>query len=197
MKSLLTILLFLAASGVSLAQPMHSLPTVDNRINFSEVVPVDGASKDELYSRTKLWFADAFKSSSDVLQLDDKSGGILLGKGIIKQEAGGNNGFAARPTVVKTWRFTIKIQLKDGRYKVDIYDIDYSFEQPEHSHLPGMRPSTHNLDTLFSDRKMYNKDGTLKKGAPTNIANWTNGIFTDLLASIRSALDQAIVVDDF
>jgi hypothetical protein len=197
MKNLLAILMLLTVSMPSIAQPTHPLPTVDGKITFSEVVHVEGTSKDELYARARLWFAEAFRSANDVLQLDDKNGGVLLGKGVIKQETGGNNAFSSGPSVVKTWRFTIKIQLRDGRYKVDVYDIDYSFEQPEYNHMPGFRPSNHNLDTLFSDKKMYDRDGNLKEGAPLNIANWTNETFSALLESIRKTLSQKVTVDDF
>lgn len=122
---------------------------------------------------------------------------MLLGKGVIRQETGGRNAFASEPDVVKTWRFTIKLQLRDGRYKVDIYDFDYSFEQPAYSHMPGLKPTTRNLDTFYSDRKTYKKDGTLQRGAPTNIANWTNETFIAMLANIKSAMAREVAADDF
>lgn len=196
MKFLITMLL-LMASVPSLGQTTHTLPIVDGKITFSEVVHVEGAGKDELYSRARLWIADAFRSSNDVLQLDDRDGGMLLAKGMLKQETGGNNAISSGPSVVKTWMFTVKIQLRDGRYKVDVYDIDYSFEQPQYSHMAGFRPTTHRLDTLFSDRKMYDRSGNLKEGAPMNIAHWTNEAFTGLLASIRNSLSEDIAKDDF
>lgn len=58
-------------------------------------------------------------------------------------------------------------------------------------------PNQHNPDTLFSDRKMYNKNGTLKGGAPMNIANWTNETFIAMLANIKSALGREVTADDF
>jgi hypothetical protein len=99
--------------------------------------------------------------------------------------------------VVKTWRFTIKVQLKDGRYKAELYDIDYTFEQPAHSHKPFFRPTTHRLDVLFTDPKLYGKDGALKRGAPVNIATWTREAFEAVLSDLQRALSEDVGVDDF
>lgn len=47
-------------------------------ISFSEVITVDSSlKKNELYSRLKTWFAEAFKSSQDVIQLDDRESGKI------------------------------------------------------------------------------------------------------------------------
>jgi hypothetical protein len=193
MKDLLAIIAIFA-SGLCFGQSGHTLPSVDGKINFNEVVFVDGASKDDLYSRAKLWFADAFKSSNYVIQLDDRENGVILGKGTLRIEEPGS---MTRPTVVKTWGFTIKVQVREGRYKAELYGIDYRFEQPEHSHRPGMAANTYNLDALFADRKMYGRNGELRDGAPENIARWTKRSFTGILASINGAMTVEATVDDF
>jgi hypothetical protein len=92
--------------AASWGQSASTLPTVDDKINFSAVVPVEGATKDELYARTKLWFANAFTSANDVIQLDDPERGIVLGKGSVERAEGGAYP-RGEPSVVKTWRFTI------------------------------------------------------------------------------------------
>ena len=188
MKQLITIVTLLTVHIYSIGQSRHPLPTVDNKITYTEVVTVDSVKKDELYAKTKLWFADVFKSSKDVIQLDDKENGIVLGKGNIQKRESG-----LQP-VIKTWRFTVKIQLKDGKYKADIYDIDYTFEMPGNN--IGAKPTDINLDSYFLDQRIYKKDGTLKDVA-LKFANETNDNFNSLLASIKKSLTEKIKKDDF
>lgn len=202
MKKLIFVFILLGANFTACAQPPIPFPTVDGRINFSEIVPVDGASKDDLYARTKIWFADTFKSSNDVIQLDDKDNGVIIGRGKIVEKE-------------KKWDFTVKVQVKDQRFKVEFYDIYYTFEQ-DVSHLSrGVRSVlsaagtvTHfNLDERFSnatpacspgkDCRMYDKDGNLKEGFPTNLVTWTNSNFASMLESIKEKLSKRAVVDDF
>lgn len=196
MNKLLGIIFLLSASGSSVGQPTIPLPTVDGKINYTEVVAVDGAKKDELYTKAKLWLANTFGSSDGVI-LDDRESGVIIGKGVVEikeNEVGVRTMFPAQ-RVDKTWNFTIKIQLKDDRYKVDMYDIEYTYAMPENN--IGHVSIPRNLDKLFHDKKMYKKDGSLKEGAPSNIAGWTNQNFKALLGSLKSALTEKVVLDDF
>lgn len=188
MNRIIALLILCTASISSMGQFKHPLPTVDNEINFNDVVTVDSVRKDELYARTKLWFADAFKSSKDVIQLDDRENGIVLGKGAIQRREGGLS------NVVKTWRFTVKIQIKDGKYKANIYNIDYTFEMPGNN--IGAGPSNIDLNSYFNDSRIYKKDGSLKDVA-LKFANETNDIFNTLLSSIKKSLSKKIEKDEF
>lgn len=98
-------------------QPIPFDPAT-GRILYTEVVPVADASQAELYARAKLWFADTFKATKNVVQADDKEVGILQGTAF--QEIAVMDGGV--PVAVKLW-YTIKIALKDGRYKYDINDL--------------------------------------------------------------------------
>lgn len=199
MKNTLAILILLVVGNAAFAQYANPFPLVDGRIDFSEVVSVEAANKDELYARAKLWFADSFNSSNHVIQLDDKDNGIVLGKGtIIEQDRNGK----------KTWEFTIKIQLKEGRYKAEFYDISYKFEADLSRLSPSVRRSLEpesvtyfDLDTRYADRtskkSMYDRNGNLKEGFPTNVTNWTNEKFISLLASIKKKLSEGVALDDF
>lgn len=95
---------------------------VDNNggIYYSEVVKVDSLSKLDLYLRSKVFFANSFKSANSVIQMDDKEEAIIIGKGTVKIYIG--SGFGAVPS---TMNFTLKIQSREGRYKYEIYNISY------------------------------------------------------------------------
>lgn len=88
--------------------------------NYTGVVQADSMSAKSLQSRAKLFVAEAFKSAKDVTQMDDPDGGIIMVKGtmapVIKAPLLGHieYGYVS---------FTIKIQVKDGRYKYTFSDF--------------------------------------------------------------------------
>jgi hypothetical protein len=82
---------------------------------FTEVVD-QTASKNDLYLRGKMFFAKAFKSANDVIQLDDKESGTTVGKGLSEIYV-----FNGMMDMKIQLHYTIKIQSKDNRYK---YSID-------------------------------------------------------------------------
>ena len=51
-------------------------------LTYSEVIQVDGVSKDELYNRAKQWFVATYGDATKVIQNEDKESGIITGKAI-------------------------------------------------------------------------------------------------------------------
>ncbi len=86
-------------------------------IIFSEVVPVEGVSKEELYNRAKIWFTTSYNSANDVLQMDDKENGQIIGKAVITYNSSLYN---ASEHFDGSINYTIKVLIKDGRYKYEI-----------------------------------------------------------------------------
>lgn len=100
---------------------LNILPLVDGLVTYTGVIRVDSISKDELYGRAKRWFITTYKSPKDVIELDDKEDGEIIGKGTIR--------------IVYYFRdpyidHTISIATKDNRFKYIITDLTYS----ENSH---------------------------------------------------------------
>lgn len=93
------------------------------RISYAEVVLVDSSiSKNELYSRGREWFAKAYKSSTDVIQMDDKESGKIVGKALMQvyhKALGGNykSGYI---------NYTISLYFKDGRYKYEVTNFHHT-----------------------------------------------------------------------
>ena len=92
-----------------------------DKLTYTEVVKVDTLlKKDELYARARLWFVKIFVNAKNVLQIQDKESGELVGKGAIKY----NNTILGTKTVVDGWiRFTVNITIKDGKYKYEFTDF--------------------------------------------------------------------------
>lgn len=131
-----TKLLFLALilSEISYAQEdklLDILPIKDGKVNYTSVVSVDSASKDQLYTRAKRWFAEAFKSAQDVIQLDDKESGEIIGKGAYQTSYQAT--FAMSLT---TWvNFKVNISVKDEKYKYEITSFTVKYIKPSGSSI--------------------------------------------------------------
>ena len=101
-------------------------------------------------------------------------------------------GFGGQP-LEKTWSFTLKIQIKEGRYKIDLYDINYSFFQPG----AGMPRYDMVFDDYYSDESNFKKDGTIKRRAARNIATGAANLFAGLSADLEKVMRQQVSKDDF
>lgn len=124
MKKLVLLISIMMLNLVAFAQDnskygVGSMPLVDGKVVFSEVVPVEGVTADQLYTRAKMAVVEMFKSANDVIQLDDKENGVLIVKGansfVYKV-----NAFDEGTGYVK---FALKIYLKDEKYKIEISGI--------------------------------------------------------------------------
>lgn len=122
---------------------------------FTEIVTVDSSSKDELYLNASSFFANQFKSANHVIQLQDKQAGVLIGKGTGKIY----NDEDAVMTTVYNFNFTMRITVKDNRYKYEIYGISF-FTQPALPYYPnGVQFSQHDM---FDSTVYYKSNGKPK-----------------------------------
>lgn len=90
---------------------------------FSRVVQEEGYDKKTLYKASKLCIIELFNSAKDVIQLDDPESGIIIVKGLSEQMVTTNYKKNKTITQTATLRYTLKIQAKQNRYKIDIYQI--------------------------------------------------------------------------
>lgn len=125
-----------------------AMPIVDGMVVFSEVVPVEGVTADQLYTRAKMAVAEMFKSAKDVIQLDDKENGVIIVKG--------SNNYD--PDVYS--HFTLKVYIKDNKYKVDMTNCTCEV-------LPSRYSSARELTAEYlTDAKCLKGDGGIKKLSP-------------------------------
>ena len=75
-------------------------------------------SKSEIYSLTKMYIAETWKSAQNVIQNDDKEGGIILVKGVHQQNAKFMGG-----VYVYVYNYSMAFRIKEGRYKVSLEDV--------------------------------------------------------------------------
>lgn len=77
-------------------------------------------TKAQIYSDTKLFIVDYWKSSKDVTQHDDKDGGIIMVKGLTEAKAS-----VGLSQLIFYYSYTVKFLMKDGKYKIIVQDVLY------------------------------------------------------------------------
>jgi hypothetical protein len=75
-------------------------------------------NKNEIYSDTKMFIADYWKSAKNVLQNDDREGGFILLKGEYPVEM-----LYQLNNHKWTFSYTIKFMIKENKYRINIEDI--------------------------------------------------------------------------
>jgi hypothetical protein len=124
MSRLFLLLTTLFCSFAALAQkPVESttteFPTKDGQLYYEGVVDVVPTAKQaDLYRAGRTWFVDTYVGTKEVLQLDDKADGKMIGKG------GYQYSFVIGITISQIFmRFTLALDVKDGKYRYRIYDF--------------------------------------------------------------------------
>ncbi len=98
--------------------PISGIKTIksgSNPFRWDVVTELKGTKK-ELYDKATIVIADAFVNSNVVTRISDIDKGIVV-KGKVKGKSFGMGGYY-KPL----YGFTLKMQFKDGKYKILIYD---------------------------------------------------------------------------
>lgn len=176
-----TLLLLFAFTAFAQDKPTQELPVDANgKINYTEVVQVDGADKDELYTRARAWFATSYRSANNVLEMDDKSAGVLIG-GAFQDITIMSMGY---PVTVKLW-YNLKVYLKDGRYKYEITDLFYENYPNQYYPTATKTPAEEVIIT-----NLYKKNG---KPSPINHSYKEKTIvgITALYTNLKDAMQKS------
>lgn len=92
----------------------------DSLVQYQQVVPVAGASADDLYARAREWVALTFEDVHQVVQLDDPQRHLLLGSGYTRVQQRRPNG---KPTTGEAIWFRFRLETRAGRYRLEMTDL--------------------------------------------------------------------------
>lgn len=99
------------------------LPMKNGKVTYTGIVTVDSINKIKLYNNVKKWFIEQYRSAKDVIQLDDKENGEVIGKGFF--ETNWQYTFVDERKV-NVWH-TVKIYLKDNKFKYEITNFTLKY----------------------------------------------------------------------
>jgi len=85
-------------------------------VTYAGVVELEGISKSALYLNAYEWFAKSFNSPKDVIKMQDKDGGVIISKGVIRVYRKGRLHSGE-------FNYTMSFYAKPGRYKYEITNI--------------------------------------------------------------------------
>ena len=153
----------------------------ESLIEYTDVVQVNGATKDELYSRAREWFVTRYNSVEDVLQMDDKESGKLIGKAF-KDIMIGLMGISVK----KKMYYTIGVYFKDGRYKYSVTNIEYQgYPDKYNNYNAPRRPAEPAIiDQLY---KKNGKPRSMNKQCKEGTIKSTNALIADLKDSMTKS----------
>lgn len=137
-------------------------------IRFSEVVQTPGISADQLFLSARTWFVDYFNSAEAVIQMEDKEGGKIMGKGVAKVHSTRRAEFGFKVPWNGFLEYTITLQFRDGRFKYDIDNLawrmdGYTIGSGAYSQYVASK--TFPIDPRLTVEDYYDKKGRLDEGA--------------------------------
>jgi hypothetical protein len=128
MKKIFLLTLMMATSALfGFGQQSKFTLDKDSLIEYQAVVHLQDSTvkKDKLFTMAKLWFANNFVSSKNVLQIEDLNEGRLIGSCSEVLFPGYQ---LSLPTYLA---YTLEFIVKDGRYKYKIYNVRLEGNQTE------------------------------------------------------------------
>ena len=143
-------------------------------LTYTEVIQVDSISQNELYNRAKLWFTTTYNSANDVLQMDNKESGQIIGKAIMKYNP---TVFSGSEQTKGSIKYTIKIFVKEGRYKYEISDF---------IHDPyGNQYGKSSMGLITTNEECPNPKPMAKK--------WSNKVWRDIKNQIENNMTSLVL----
>jgi len=190
MKRLFLIAIIAVTSVAAKAQSkggiqLDSIPVVDGKYQFQEVVSVDNSvTKDQLYKKAKAYFMDVFTGAQNAFQYDDAQEGRIVGKGQLTV----SDYKSVFPSVaVLKWdiNYNTEIICKDGKYRVRIYDIVVTKE----SHVSESNSRTVNFTIPDLYAGMAKQRGSYKTLYP-KVFNKMASDLKERMSSMKEYMDK-------
>lgn len=94
---------------------MPPLANASEYEGFNYVTEVEGVKQAELYNGVRLWIAENFKSAKQVIDLENREDGILIGNGVIPNiKFDGGMGIV----IPNNASFKMKVEVRDGKIRL-------------------------------------------------------------------------------
>jgi hypothetical protein len=156
----LTLFSILTLNGQNVT-PILPIDSVTGKITYTKVVYVDSlANKQVLFSKAREWFAKAYISSTNVIQMEDKESGKIIGKAKIQVYTKGLFGGNYPAGFIN---YTISIFVKDYRYKYEITNFYHTGQDytPDYGNCENMINSTAPEKKVYT-QLLYQMDNNIK-----------------------------------
>jgi len=148
-------------------------------VTYYEVIKMEGAKMD-LYSKAREWYVTTFNDANEVIQMEDKQSGKIIGKGYAEFMTSGDAwatlGAMGDVVQLSQLRFTIRTYFKDGKTKIVFDDMEVIKTQD------GKIINTRTLSSYF-----FKKSGKRRTGRKS-LQNSVLDIINNTVSSYKKAL---------
>ena len=151
-------------------------------VEFAKVIQTDSVGKALIYVNVKEWFMSSFNSGKDVIQMDDKEAGMIIGNGAMDYSYGG----LAMSCLDGHISFSIKVEMKDNRIKVTLYNFVHSksnYRAADYCELGLITTAAECPIAKGMNRGWQNKAWADMK---VKIASFSNKIFSELEVKLKN-----------
>lgn len=139
MKAIKALAVLFVLVGAPIAvEAKRPAPLTEEDRTIVQVYEAPGFTKDQLFTASRMWIAQNFKSADAVIEYENKDEGTIIGNGNMAYPCGG--AFACM--VKADWRvpFTMKVETKDGRIRLTFTNIHLAWPASFNS---GIRTNAH------------------------------------------------------
>jgi hypothetical protein len=112
------IIVFIGCAG------MQPIPENEKNCSIEYIIEIQGYEKDYIYDSTKMWIAENFKSAKAVIEYTDKNTGTIIGNGNFVYSG-------------KTYHFTIRVDIKNDKFRLTFTNLKVSWESSYNSGTKG------------------------------------------------------------
>jgi hypothetical protein len=180
---LLSITAFLCLIKVSYCQDIKlPIDTSTHKVSYSVITTTAAIKQKELHSKAKQWVVFYFKSAKDVIQMDDADNGKLIIKGV----TGGYHTTFRNSVYAENLYYVIIISTKDGKYKINITDLEQ--ETLSDGRALYRIPVERTLNHIESDKSEINKEETEK--IYNDLKSNINAIALNIIADFKSFMSK-------
>jgi hypothetical protein len=104
-------------------------PIPEQDKSFESVYQIPNSSKDTIYNNTRIWMAENFRSSKDVIDYENKEEGILIGNGSMAYP---HRGLTSLGSAIAKVSFSMRVDMKNDKFKLTFSKIKI-YEPYDHS----------------------------------------------------------------
>lgn len=154
-------------------------------LTFSKVIEAKGLDKARIYISLKDWMATTYVDCTEVIQVDDKEGGLIIGKASCKYSMG-KTSHSSYDGIIS---YTIKFQIKDERFKAELSTfIHDNIDKPK---APTCKLGLVTNAEEFTNKGMYKSyHNAVWKDLQEKCESHSNDIFTVLESRVASAKES-------
>lgn len=166
MKKIMLFIIALFASYMMCAQENEICSIINGKYTISEVVQIKDKKSSDLFANALIWVNKSFYSPKTVIQTKDKELGLITIKSIVPF----TSETSSNPKDWSQWReFDMSVQVKDGRYKYVIDNIQIRWSDYWKYELSEGELKDTNIENAYKIKQVSGDWKSVEKSVFSNI----------------------------